>query len=191
MLIQFIIYLLSLNMGFLYWFLHHKLLLFFIAATAAFGVSTVVLGVKNCELSNEPLVTTSMPTITTTLKPLDMEKYILPNNVIPDSYDLYLYPDLATGLFKGIVTVSVDLSEDRNDLILHNNGLNIISVLIDDVVCEYETDLTYELLVIRLPASKNIGAGTRLVKIEYSGDMKNRIVGLYTSSYKNEENNKM
>lgn len=181
-------------MGFLGWLLHHKLLVFFIAATAAFGVSTIVLGVKNSELSNERLVTTvstNMPTLATTTKPVDMEKYILPNNVIPESYDLYLYPNLATGLFKGTVTVSVKLSEDRNDLKIHNNGLNINSVLIDGVVCDYETDLKYELLVIRLSDSKKIASGTRLVKIEYSGDMKNRIVGFYSSSYTNEENNKM
>lgn len=36
----------------------------------------------------------------------EVSKYRLPKNARPLLYDLYLYPDLSTGLFKGRITLS-------------------------------------------------------------------------------------
>lgn len=90
--------------SFIAWILSHKLLCFLIAATVAFGISTIVLGVENADLRSEiddlKSVTTAAPE-TTTETPDDMSKYRLPTTVKPLVYDLYLYPDLDTGLFSG------------------------------------------------------------------------------------------
>lgn len=95
-------------MTFLAWILSHKLLCFLVAATVAFGISTIVLAVHNADLRSqvddlktaEPSATTETPTATTEATD-DMSKYKLPTTVKPIVYDLYLYPDLNTGLFSG------------------------------------------------------------------------------------------
>lgn len=115
----------------------------------------------------------------------NMDKYTLPKDVKPISYDLYLYPNLKTELFSGKVIVDVLLQNNRKDILMHNNGLKIQKVELDGDIGKHETDPKYELLQITLPNSKEIQAGKRQLIIEFNGDMKNRLVGLYSSKYKN------
>lgn len=113
----------------------------------------------------------------------NMDKYLLPKDVKPISYDLYLFPNLATETFIGRVLVEVELSTDRKDIILHNHGLKINTVKIDGTIGEYTLDEKYQLLQINLPNSETIKTGKRKVTVEFSGDLKNRLVGFYSSRY--------
>lgn len=193
-------------MSLLAWVLSHKLLVFLIAATTAFGISTIALGVQKSNLTDdleqckeaEATTTTSTTTVssgtttttTTTEAPSDpneddMSKYRLPSGVVPKSYDLYLYPYLDTGKFEGDVTITLDLTEAKNSVVLHSNQLNIASVAIDDKSGTFVVDEKYELLTVYHAENQTIEAGERRLKIHFDGDMTNRIVGLYKSTYVN------
>ncbi|CAG9823832.1 unnamed protein product [Phaedon cochleariae] len=164
------------------WLLQHKLLTFLIVATTALGISTTILGVDNTNLRRS-----------TTKSPNTMSKYRLPRNVIPLVYDLYLYPNLTTGLFTGKVNVDVKILSETDSINLHSNSLTIDEVKIDSVIGGYTLNPTYELLTITKPDSSLFNVGNTRLQIDFRGDMKNRIVGLYTSSYKsaNEDNRSM
>lgn len=108
----------TLTMTYISWILSHKLLCFVIATATAFGIATIALGVENVNLKDKindlEKENNSNPTIMTTYK--------LPTNVKPLLYNLYLYPNLTTGLFNGKLYIYI--------LIFHiyfrHNGLNIV-----------------------------------------------------------------
>nr|XP_023019115.1 glutamyl aminopeptidase-like isoform X2 [Leptinotarsa decemlineata] len=153
-------------------------------ATAAFGISTIALGVENANLRTEVedlKTTTSLPSTST---PDKMSKYRLPTAVRPLVYDLFLYPNLTTGLFTGKVKVDVQVLSNTDRIILNSNSLTINKVQIDSVVGSYCLDPTHELLTISKADEAGFKIGNATIEIDFSGDMKNRIVGLYTSSYK-------
>nr|XP_023019130.1 glutamyl aminopeptidase-like isoform X4 [Leptinotarsa decemlineata]XP_023019138.1 glutamyl aminopeptidase-like isoform X4 [Leptinotarsa decemlineata] len=113
-----------------------------------------------------------------------MSKYRLPTAVRPLVYDLFLYPNLTTGLFTGKVKVDVQVLSNTDRIILNSNSLTINKVQIDSVVGSYCLDPTHELLTISKADEAGFKIGNATIEIDFSGDMKNRIVGLYTSSYK-------
>ena len=195
-------------MSFFGWFLGNKLLTLFILATVGFGIATIVLGVQNTDLNEDlkscenartepptitttsttmaPTTTTSPPPVpTTTLappteEPEDLGNYRLPTTVVPISYDLTLNPNLGAGTFDGEVSISLQINEPTNTVTLHSNGLNIGEVRIDGNVQEYTLDTTYELLEI---TTEDELEDTAELFISFNGNMRDRIVGLYVSSY--------
>lgn len=186
-------------MTILAWLLSNKLLVFFIAATTAFGISTITIAVQKSNLTDEldacreDLVSTTTTTTTTTTTDApsdpndeDMSKYRLPSGIVPKSYDLYLYPYLENGTFTGEVTIALNVTEAKTTIVLHNNKLTITKVSIDNKEASFVIDETYELLNIYAANQQTIEAGERLLKINFEGDLTNRIVGFYKSTYVNE-----
>lgn len=200
--------------------LAHKVVVLLITATAAFTISTIVLGVNNADLrkqiddlqtfptnrpittpqttnppitppvtdppvTNPPITTTDAP-ITTALPP-DMSKYRLPTSARPTSYDLYLYPDLESGLFRGTISVDTSILEQTTSVTMHSHQLDVNKVTINGQDAIFGIDRDFELLTIGLPAGTTVGS-TVNITLDFEGDMKNRIVGLYSSSYVNEAN---
>jgi glutamyl aminopeptidase len=179
----------------------HKFLVLFIAATAGFGLSTIVLGVNNADLRSQldviptttttPTTTTATPPSTTeeptvTENPEDMSKYRLPTSAVPAKYDLYLFPDLVYGLFRGKVTAQTNIRETTNEIVMHSNQLNINEVFVNENLGSFEVDQQYELLTVRKTDGSEFSQGSVVnITVDFDGDMKNRIVGLYTSSYTN------
>lgn len=199
------------------WILSNKLLCIFVLGTTAFCISTIVLGVQNSNLRDEisdlkdQTATTTITTSATSAQTADtdtpapqdpsteapateipvedMSDYRLPTNVIPIHYDLYLYPDLTTSSssnFEGKVIITVSVEESTGTVKIHNNGLTINEVTINDNPCTTELDTVHELLIIT-PQNGPLAVGESEISIEFSGSMANRIVGLYVSSYTNEE----
>lgn len=128
---------------------------------------------------------TLLPNIPSKKAP-SMDKYILPKDVKPVSYDLHLQPNLKTETFTGKINIVTELLKTKSEILMHNNGLTIHNVQIDGNKCEHETDKTYELLQIKLPNSEVIQNGLRRLSIEFSGNLKDRLVGFYSSKYTNE-----
>lgn len=193
-------------MTLLVWVFANKLLIFLITATTVFGISTIALGVQKSNLTDDleecreaqattTTASSATPTTTTTTTEAptdpneDMSKYRLPSGVVPKSYDLFLYPYLDTGKFEGEVTITLDVTEARTFVVLHNNQLNITKVAIDGNDGTFEVDEKYERLTVYAENQQKIEAGERLLKINFDGDMTNRIVGLYKSTYVNENSN--
>lgn len=87
-----------LNMAYVSWILSHKLLCCFIVTSASFAIATIVLGVENTNLRDK---INELENQNHSSNSNTMSKYRLPETVKPQLYDLYLYPNLTTGLFKG------------------------------------------------------------------------------------------
>ncbi|XP_066157252.1 glutamyl aminopeptidase-like isoform X3 [Euwallacea fornicatus] len=140
-------------------------------------------------LSSPLLVTTTTVSSTTETPDSTMSKYRLSSTVKPILYDLHLYPDLESGLFKGTVTISIAVSKITNSIIIHNNGLSITSVTVGSEEANFSLDSEYESVIITRKDGADFTTSTDSMSIEFNGDMKNRIVGLYTSSYSSAEGN--
>lgn len=87
-------------MTYVSWILSNKLLCCFIVTAASFAIATIALGVQNGNLK-EKIKELENQNHSSSSNPNTMSKYRLPENVRPVLYDLYLYPNLTTGLFKG------------------------------------------------------------------------------------------
>jgi glutamyl aminopeptidase len=115
-----------------------------------------------------------------------MSKYRLPTSAVPAKYDLYLFPDLVYGLFRGKVTAQTNIRETTNEIVMHSNQLNINEVFVNENLGSFEVDQQYELLTVRKTDGSEFSQGSVVnITVDFDGDMKNRIVGLYTSSYTN------
>ncbi|KAF7269518.1 hypothetical protein GWI33_017459 [Rhynchophorus ferrugineus] len=166
----------------------------FTISSTVFCISTIALGVDisrlrkelDDEKSDEDVSsTTPTTTLSTTTEEtsIDMTKFRLPKTVSPSVYDLYLYPDLETGLFKGTVIISVNINEPTSSILLHSNKLNITSVTVKGEPANFSVDEKYETLEISKKDGTQFTSTFDNVAIQFNGDMKNRLVGLYTSSY--------
>lgn len=82
------------------------------------------------------------------------------------------------------MNIDVRVTTETDRVVVHSKNLNIDSVKINNENSAFEIDEVYELLTIRKTDKSNLQVGGATVQIEFNGDMKNRIVGLYTSSYK-------
>lgn len=55
--------------------------------------------------------------------------YRLPEHVKPIQYDLFLNPDLQTGTYNGNETITLQVSSETNEILLHSHNLNITEVI--------------------------------------------------------------
>lgn len=97
--------------------------------------------------------------------------------------NLYITPFFITGK----VNIDISILSDTDRVVVHSKDLKIDSVKINNEIGTYELEPNYELLTIKKTDNSLLKVGDATVQIEFNGDMKNRIVGLYTSSYKNSE----
>lgn len=67
---------------------------------------------------------------------------------------------------------------------IHSNGLNITRVNVNGEEANFQLDASYEIITVTKKDGSTFTTSTDALAIEFNGDMKNRIVGLYTSSYK-------
>ncbi|XP_059219771.1 glutamyl aminopeptidase [Stomoxys calcitrans] len=182
-------------------------------ALTAFTVSTIVLAVQKSNLKSEleetrdkldkleeALKTTTTTTTTTaspptTEDPSEQINYRLPGNLVPTYYNLYLHPDIATGMFSGQVIIDIDCVETTDEIILHSLNMTIKNVYVTNVgsstnfVTGYELDGVREFLVIHM--AEDIVAPRKFqLGILFEGSMADKIVGLYSSSYTKPDNSK-
>lgn len=122
--------------------------------------------------------------------PSKMSKYKLSSEVLPKAYDLYLNPQLDTGEFTGKVSISLEVLKDVDSIVLNSKMLDVVKVSIDNVTGVFETDDAFELLTIYADGKQVIKKGNKTVILEYRASMKNKIVGLYLSTYTNLEGKK-
>ena len=122
-------------------------------------------------------------------------QYRLNPNVIPIKYDVTFQPNVTNtqSHFSGHVTIDVNVDQGIEALIVHAEAnLNITksSVLAsDNTSIEIENEFRYlplEFYILKL--SKEANAGSYKLLFEFHGSMANKLVGLYKSTYQN--NNK-
>ncbi|KAF5308639.1 hypothetical protein FQR65_LT06100 [Abscondita terminalis] len=160
-------------------------------AAVAFGTSTIVLATrkskhhfeKNEIVPQTETFTVEVPPSESITTVSQMDEYRLLDSVKPETYDLTLYPNLKDGIFDGAVIATIEVLKDVSEIKIHSNGLTITNVLIDGVPAVYELNEKYEFLTLKHVDNSIIETGKRIISIQYNGDMKNRIVGLYISNY--------
>lgn len=117
----------------------------------------------------------------------------LPENVYPVFYDIYLYPDLNGGIFEGKLTININVTEEREFLLLHGKNLNIQEThLVDnsDQNIPLSNIFYYKKNEFWVIVPKDvINSGLYKFKIKYSGNLTANIVGFYESRYNYKDSN--
>ncbi|KAH8382119.1 hypothetical protein KR009_002030 [Drosophila setifemur] len=121
----------------------------------------------------------------------DTIDYRLPTAVVPTHYEIYWHPDLETGNFTGQEKITVRVVEATNQIVLHTHLLDITSVffytsslLVDNFVLDEER----QFLIITTTTDLTVGS-TFILGLIFNGQMKDKLVGLYSSTYQNEAGN--
>lgn len=110
---------------------------------------------------------------------------------MPTHYDVYWHPDLETGNFTGQEKISITVVEATSQIVLHAHLLEITSVFTytnNLQVESYELDEERQFLIVNLSTELAENA-TFTLGILFNGQMKDKLVGLYSSTYQNEAGN--
>lgn len=135
-------------------------------------------------------VPTTRGTTTTTEAPKEPweREYRIPKTTLPHHYNLYLHPNLDTGIFTGSVDILIGVTSPMDYLLAHVKQMNVtktelISVLTGDMLplmdaFEYEPN---QFWVVR--PRDTLRPGNYTLKLEFDGSLDGSIVGLYRSVY--------
>lgn len=114
---------------------------------------------------------------------------LLPKDIKPERYQVYLHPNLTTFDFHGGVKIDVTVEKPTRNVLLHVKHLNITSYGIEDSKGNY-------LPVLRVAESKKLEQylvelrdeltqGEKYtVNFQFNGHLSNTMTGFYKSSYK-------
>ncbi|GBN44912.1 Glutamyl aminopeptidase [Araneus ventricosus] len=112
----------------------------------------------------------------------------LPTYVIPEHYDLALYPMLDKDIFNGTVTITVTLKKSSDCFLVHSVKLNISQTRViseeDAKVVELEDVFEYKengFLVLKV--KRKLPVGKYKLYFEFQGPFVLSLEGLYKSSY--------
>lgn len=115
----------------------------------------------------------------------------LPKSVVPTHYDLELTTNVDTGdrAFSGKVKIDVDILENVDEILLHNRGLVLKSILIKD---ESDVEITHveqqevgSDFVHFTEFSRPILKDEKLtLEIEFEGQLQLSMAGFYRSTYR-------
>ncbi|KAH8359852.1 hypothetical protein KR093_009103 [Drosophila rubida] len=154
------------------------------ASTSTTTTTTVAPGPTTQSSTLEPGPTTE-PSTTAAPEKID---YRLPTALTPTNYDLYLNPDIESGKFNGRVTINITVNEATDQIVLHSLYLDIGTPSVYQsagaaiVVKDHTLNAEREFLIINLSGKLTVGSYV-LLTLDFAGDMTNKIVGLYSSSY--------
>ncbi|XP_017144401.1 glutamyl aminopeptidase [Drosophila miranda] len=164
-------------------------------AVAAFATATVVVAVQNAKLEadlrdvQEKIDIYKELDVRPTLQRErrdDIIDYRLPTALLPKHYELYWHPDLDTGTFTGQEKITIDVVEATNQIILHSYLLDVTNVyVLNREVVEYVLEVERQLLIITLTEDLVVDSSITL-GILFNGNMTDKLVGLYSSTYKSE-----
>lgn len=129
------------------------------------------------------------------VRQVDGRKYRLPNDTIPETYDITLTTqiDNADFIFYGNVRIGILTRESTQRITLHHRLLTIIIIRLWTTTDPQQqigvNPFSYdaELEFLEIPVVTNLTAGTRyLLDIDYMGTLREDNYGFYRSSYRND-----
>ncbi|ESN95738.1 hypothetical protein HELRODRAFT_193509 [Helobdella robusta] len=118
----------------------------------------------------------------------------LPKDLIPQSYEVLILPDLQKSTFSGWSNVEVTVKKSTGSIVLHSKNLTISSVNIrykdlNDAVTVKKWRLDESLEQMQVELSTPLVAGSSiLLNISFTGVIKTDSLGFYLTSYKTKEN---
>ncbi|KAH8273104.1 hypothetical protein KR018_001060 [Drosophila ironensis] len=169
-------------------------------AVVAFATATVVVAVQKAKLEQDLRDVQDKIDIFENLnggagqsraKREDSIDYRLPTAAVPTHYDVYWHPDLDTGNFTGQEKISIQIVEATSQIVLHAYLLEITSVFTytsNLQVESFELEEERQFLIINLSQELEAGA-TFTLGLIFNGQMTDKLVGLYSSTYQNAAGN--
>lgn len=121
------------------------------------------------------------------------DSFRLPRSVTPESYDLFIDPDLERGTFRGIESIVINAVQTVDKIYLNSHGLSIESAELtaesDKKSGKSAASVTFAKSeqVVTFLLSKPIEAGKYTLKITYSGRMNDKLCGFYKVNAKDGE----
>ena len=113
----------------------------------------------------------------------------LPSHLLPLHYDLYLHPDLTSGLFMGRVTIAIEATSPTSYFLVHTKHLDISDTRLsneDGEEVSYMKAFEYErneFWVVQLEGE--VEAGNYSLSMQFNGNLTRGITGFYKSVYTN------
>lgn len=113
---------------------------------------------------------------------------MLSQHVIPEVYNLLLFPNLKEGSFSGSVDITLKITAPCDYIKLHQTNLKIESTSLtkaDSSINLVKEAFDYkknEFWIVRL--SQTINSGIYSLKLNFTGSLTTDIVGFYRSVYK-------
>lgn len=112
----------------------------------------------------------------------------LPREIIPIHYDIVLKPNLETGNITGHVNITINVTQVRASIILNSLNLVIHNVQVRRARSGFtvplsEITLKKNLEILEITSKNHLKPGKYHVIIQYSGYMRDKIVGFYESYY--------
>ncbi|MBX9688931.1 MAG: ERAP1-like C-terminal domain-containing protein [Candidatus Obscuribacterales bacterium] len=122
----------------------------------------------------------------------ETSEYRLPRSVIPARYEIKLSPDLESFKFDGEVKIQVDVKESVSEVLLNSLELDIKSASASNGSKTLEAKFTLDADSERLKLSFNeaLSNGDWTLKIDYTGELNDKLHGFYRSTYNDESGNK-
>ncbi|ESN95733.1 hypothetical protein HELRODRAFT_179204 [Helobdella robusta] len=118
----------------------------------------------------------------------------LPKDLIPQSYEVLIHPDLQKSTFSGWSNVEVTVKKSTGSIVLHSKNLTISSVNIrykdlNDAVTVKKWRLDESLEQMQVELSTPLVAGSSILpNISFTGVIRTDSLGFYLTSYKTKEN---
>lgn len=122
-------------------------------------------------------------------KSFPYKEILLPKDLIPERYQVYLHPNLTTFDFHGGVKIDITCKNPTRNILLHMKRLNITSYGVDDASGNH-------LSVLRVAQSKKLEQylvemneelkkGEKYtIQLDFNGHLSDTMAGFYKSSYK-------
>ena len=120
------------------------------------------------------------------------KSYRLSESITPSRYELDLSPDPENGKFSGSAVISLLLKKSAKNIVLNANDLTISSAfLVSDkansanIPVQISHDKSME--QVSLSASKDLAAGKYFLHCKFNGNLNDKLIGFYRSTYKDKE----
>lgn len=113
----------------------------------------------------------------------------LPTTVVPELYELQIYPDLETDVFTGSVNISARVQKATKTLFLHAVAMTISRVSLAHsgaTVSPVKTFFYPENEFLVLEFNEEVEEGDVVLQLQFKGNLTNSLAGLYRSTYENE-----
>ncbi|XP_018320972.2 puromycin-sensitive aminopeptidase [Agrilus planipennis] len=118
----------------------------------------------------------------------------LPTTVVPKHYSLTLTPNLKTFKFDGDVTIQIEVKEPTKTIVLNALDLNFDSVFLDNSngfkSAPLQINKSAEEETATVVFSDLVPAGSYNLSAKFTGEINDKMKGLYRSQYQNEKGEK-